>query len=320
MTRFLVSRLLGAGTVLLGMSFVIFALIGLMPGDPVDLLITDNPDITPGQIISLRQIYGVGTPFPVRYWHWVVAALHGDLGFSRMQSRPVLEIIWPALGNTIILTGTAFVIAVMIAVTLGTFAALHRGDLTDRVIGLLAYAGISLPVFWLGLMLIYLFAVTLGWLPAGGMPGQEDGLRGFLAHLALPVLSLVIVEFGGPTRYVRAAMIEVLGQDYIRTARAKGISMRRLVLRHALRNGMIPVVTVIALGLGDLFSGALLTETIFAWSGMGRLIFDSIMGNDYNLALVCLLFTTTAILAANTLADIAYTRLDPRIALGGRRR
>ncbi len=147
---------------------------------------------------------------------------------------------------------------------------MHRGKWLDRLIGLLAYVGISVPAFWLGLMLIYLFAVDLRWLPAGGMPQPEDGARGLLAHLAMPVLTLVIVEIGGPTRYVRAAMLEALRQDYIRTAHAKGLSPSRIVLRHALRNAMIPVVTIIALGMGHLFSGALLTETIFgcaAWAG-----------------------------------------------------
>jgi peptide/nickel transport system permease protein len=320
MMRFLGNRLTAAFVVLVVKSFVIFALIGLMPGDPLDLLLSANPDATPEDVAHLRKIYGVDTPIPVRYWTWLVAAVQGDLGFSRIQHRPVLEIVMPALGNTIILTGIAFAIATVIAVTLGTIAALRRGSLVDRLISLFAFIGISVPTFWLGLLMIYLFAVTLGWLPAGGMPKLEDGTWGWVRHLAMPVLTLVIVEIGGPARYARAAMIEVLGQDYIRTARAKGVSPTRLVLRHALRNAMIPVVTIIALGMGNLFSGALLTESIFAWRGMGRLILEAIMGNDYNLALVCLLFTTATILVANIAADIAYTRLDPRISLGGRRR
>ena len=320
MTRFLLSRAAGAFVVLMAKSFVIFALIGLMPGDPVDLLMNANPDATPEDIAHLRQLYGVDTPIFERYWHWLTAAVHGDFGFSRLQHRPVWDIVIPALGNTIVLTATAFTIATVIAITLGTIAALKRGTWIERAIGLLAYTGISIPAFWLGLMLIYLFAVILGWLPAGGMPRPEEGIRRIFSHLALPVLTLVIVEIGAPTRYARAAMLEVLGQDYIRTARAKGLSSRRLILKHALRNAMIPVVTIIALGMGNLFSGALLTETIFAWRGMGRLILEAIMGNDYNLALVCLLFTTAAILLANILADVAYTKLDPRIGLGGRRK
>lgn len=320
MVRFLSSRLLGAAIVLLLKSFVIFALIGLMPGDPIDLMINANPETSPEQVAHLRAMYGLDLPIGSRYWTWLVAALHGDFGYSRIQHRPVLDIIVPALGNTLILTGAAFVISTTLAVTLGTIAALKRGTWIDRIINLFAFAGISVPSFWLGLLMIYLFAVRLGWLPAGGMPRPEQGFAGMVSHLVMPVLTLVIVETGGLARYARAAMIEVLGQDYIRTARAKGLTDRRMLLRHALRNALIPVLTLLALQLGGLFSGAALTEAMFAWRGMGRLILEAILGNDYNLALVCLLFVTATILVANIFADIAYTWLDPRISLGKRRR
>ena len=319
MIRFLAGRLLAAGLVVAAMSFAIFALIGLMPGDPLDLAINADPDITPAGIARLRQIYGLDMPVGERYWHWVVSALHGDLGFSRTQHRPVLEIVPVALGNTVILTGTAFAAATLIAVALGTLAAVQPGRWADRVVAWLTYLSIALPSFWLGLMLIYLFAVTLGWLPAGGMPRTGEGVGATLAHLAMPVLTLVIVEIGGPTRYVRAAMLEVLGQDYIRAAHARGLSRLRVVARHALRNALIPVVTIIANGLGHLISGALLIETVFAWRGMGQLTLEAVMDNDYNLALVCLLLTTATVLAANILADAAYSWLDPRIALDGTR-
>ena len=320
MLRFVFSRLLGSLVVLAGMSFAIFALIGLMPGDPVDLMAGDGSDTTPESIAYLRLLYGVDTPIATRYWHWVIGLVHGDLGISRLQSQPVLEVIWPALANTILLTATAFIIATGLAIALGSVAALYRGGWPDRVIGLLAYLGISVPSFWLGLMLIYLFAVTLGWLPAGGTPGPDDGAVHGAARMVLPVSTLVLGEVGGPTRYVRAAMIEVLGQDFIRTAHAKGVPPGRLVLNHALRNAMIPVVTIIALGLGHLFSGALLTETVFAWRGMGRMTLEAIQGNDYNLAMICVLLSTAMVLGANILADVAYTLLDPRIALHGGRR
>jgi peptide/nickel transport system permease protein len=320
MIRFLATRSLGAGVTLLVKSFIIFGLIGLMPGDPLDLLIQANPEATPEDVAKLRAIYGVDQPIGDRYWAWLIQALHGNFGYSRAQHRPVLEVILPALGNTLILMGLAFVISTLIAVFLGTVAATQKGRLLDRAINLLAYAGISVPSFWLALVLIYIFAVRLGWFPAGGMPQQGEGLHGWALRLTLPLLALVMVEIGGLTRYARSAMLEVLGQDYIRTARAKGISTPRLLFRHALRNAMIPIATIIALGFGYLFSGALLIENMFAWRGMGRLILEAIMGNDYNLALVCLLFTTAMILVANILADLAYTWLDPRISLGGRRR
>ncbi len=320
MMRFLATRSAGALITLLVKSFIIFALIGLMPGDPLDMLSQANPEATPEEISNLRHIYGVDQPLGARYWAWLVQAMHGDFGYSRMQHRPVMEIIIAGLGNTLVLMGIAFVISTVIAIFLGTIAATRRGSWMDRAINMLAYAGISVPSFWLALVLIYIFAVKLGWLPAGGMPHPGDGATGWASHLLLPVLALVMVEIGGLTRYARAAMIEVLGQDYIRTARAKGITNKRMLFRHALRNAMIPVITIIALGFGHLFSGALLIENMFAWRGMGRLILEAIMGNDYNLALVCLLFTTAMILVANILADLAYTWLDPRIALGGRRR
>ena len=320
MIRFLLGRLFAAGLVLAIMSFVIFALIGLMPGDPLDQAISADPDVTSEGIARLRQIYGVGMSVSERYWHWLASALHGDFGFSRTQHRPVLEIVPVALGNTVVLTGTAFILATLAALVLGTIAAVRPGRWPDRVIALLTHLSISMPSFWLSLMLIYLFAVTGGWLPAGGMPRAGDGVGAMLAHLVLPVLTLVIVEVGGPIRYVRASMLEVLGQDYIRAATARGLSPWRVVVRHALRNALIPVVTVVANGLGHLFSGALLTETVFAWRGMGQLTLEAVMDNDYNLALICLLLTTATVLAANILADAAYSWLDPRITLDGQQR
>lgn len=316
MTRFVLTRLLGALVVLVVKSFVIFALIGLMPGDPIDLLATANPDATAEDITKLRQIYGVDQPITTRYVHWVQGLVQGDWGYSRITHRPVVDIVGPALMNTLVLTATAFAIATTLALILGTLAALHRGSWAERFINLFAFTGISVPGFWLGLLLIYTFAVKLGVLPAGGMP-RDDGDYAPWAYFVLPLCTLVLVEIGGLTRYMRSAMLEVLNQDYIRTARAKGLGATRILWAHALRNAMIPVITVIALGLGHLFSGATLIETIFGWRGMGRLIYEAIMGNDYNLALLCLMLTTALILLANVLADWAYTVLDPRIRLEG---
>jgi peptide/nickel transport system permease protein len=314
MTGFLLNRLLGALVVLALKSFVVFSLIGLMPGDPIDLMVTANPDATAEDLTKLRQIYGVDEPILSRYGHWAGNLLHGDLGYSRLTHRPVVDIVLPALWNTVILTATAFVISTALALVLGTLAALHRHSWLDRGVNLVAFAGISVPGFWLGLLLIYVFAVKLGVLPAGGMP-RDDGRYPAVAYLVLPLATLVFVEIGGLTRYVRSAMIEVLNQDYIRTARAKGLPWQRIVWAHALRNAMIPVSTIVALGFGHLFSGATLIETMFGWRGMGRLVYEAIMGNDYNLALLCLMFTTALILLANFLADVAYSLLDPRISL-----
>ena len=224
----------------------------------------------------------------------------------------------PALGNTVLLLGISFVLAVAIAFLSGIVAAMNQHRKLDYAINLLAFAAISIPSFWLALMMITLFSVTLGWLPASGTESVGGG--GFLdkaRFLVLPVLTLTIVSFGSHTRFVRASMIETLRQDYIRTARAKGAGEGRVVFKHALRNALIPVVTILALDFGFLFSGALIIETIFAYPGMGKLIFDAIMGNDFNLALVTLLFATALTLFCNLAADLAYAWLDPRISYTG---
>ncbi|MCB2100817.1 MAG: ABC transporter permease, partial [Rhodobacterales bacterium] len=217
------------------------------------------------------------------------------------------------MGNEFNLAVVALLFATLLTLVGSLLADLAYTWLAPRV----SFAGISVPPFWLALLLILLFAVTLGWLPAGGQPldpggGFWDGAK----YLVLPAVSLTLASVGGHTRYMRAAMVETLRQDHIRTARAKGLSERRVVLHHALRNALIPVVTIIALDFGYLFSGALITETIFAYPGMGKLIFDAIMGNDFNLALVALLFATGVTLAGNILADLAYAWLDPRIGFG----
>ncbi|MDH3920199.1 MAG: ABC transporter permease, partial [Rhodospirillales bacterium] len=243
---------------------------------------------------------------------WLGAALSGDIGYSRIHARPVMAVLLPALANTVWLMGLSFALALAIALPAGILAALRPRSAVDNAINLLAFAGISIPPFWLAILLIILFAVILGWLPAGGMGG--GGLGSAIAHLALPVATLTLVTVGGIVRFVRAAMMEALRQDYVRTAQAKGLSARQVVLGHALRNAMIPVVTVLALTFGTLFSGALSTETMFGWLGMGKTIYDAIMGNDFNLALVGLLFATLTTLLANLAADVTYAWLDPRIS------
>jgi peptide/nickel transport system permease protein len=303
--------------VLLVMSFLIYALIGLMPGDPIDLMISSNPRMTSEDAARLRALYGLDLPIIERYWHWLSAALHGDFGYSRMQARPAMEVVLPALGNTALLLGISFVLSLALGLWLGVLAAVRPYSRTDHAVNLLAFAGISVPPFWLALLLIIVFAVMLGVLPAGGVPtADEPGVWERLRYAILPIVNLTLASVGGHTRFVRAAMIETLRQDFIRTARAKGIGPRRVVFKHALRHALIPVTTIVALNFGALFSGALITETIFAYPGMGKLIFDSIMNSDFNLALVALLFATLLTLIGNLLADLAYAALDPRIRYG----
>jgi peptide/nickel transport system permease protein len=313
--RYLVHRLVEAALVLLLMSFVIYGLIGLMPGDPIDLMASGNPHITSADVARLKAMYGLDRPLLERYGHWLAQALRGEFGYSRAYGRPVLEVLPPRLANTCLLMGVSFVLALVIALPAGILAALRPRSFLDYGLNLFAFAGISVPSFWLALLLILLFSVELGWLPASGV--ETVGSASFgdrLAHLVLPVLTLTALTAGSVLRFTRSAMLETLRQDYIRTARAKGLGPLGVVLRHALRNAMIPVVTVLALHFGALFSGALIVETMFAYLGMGKLIYDSIMGNDFNLALIGLLFATLLTLASNLGADLIYAWLDPRIS------
>lgn len=312
----LVRRLGQSALVLLVMSFVIYGLIGLMPGDPIDLMISTLPNITPADIARLRELHGLDQPIWQRWWAWLTSALSGDLGTSRLYGAPVEEVILGPLGRSLLLIAASLLLALAVALPIGVMAALRPRGAFDTVANLMAFVGLSMPTFWLGIMLIMLFAVTLGWLPAGGVPPEGGGLAGTLRHMALPVATLAIGTVGQYTRHMRAAMIESLGQDFVRTAQAKGAGRWRIILGHALRNALIPVVTVLALDFGMLFSGALITETVFAWPGMGKLIFDAVMGNDYALALATLLLATAVTLLGNALADAAYGWLDPRIRRG----
>ncbi len=317
MGRYLFSRAVQSLIVLGVMSFVIFGLMGLMPGDPIDLMIQADPKLTPADAAHLRALHGLDQPIHTRYLNWLGAALSGDLGYSRLYAGPVLSVMGPALLNTFALLGAAFALSLCIGLPLGAWAALRPNSGRDYAVNFIAFAGISTPSFWLGLLLIMLFSVALGWLPAGGVATVgEGGLWDRASYLVLPVATLAFANLAGHARYMRAAMIETLRQDFIRTARAKGAGEASVVWRHALRNALIPVITIVGLEFGFLFSGALITETIFAYPGMGKLIFDAVMGNDYNLAVVALLLATLLTLVGNLLADLCYAALDPRISLG----
>ena len=317
MTKYLIQRVTESILVLIAMSFLIYGIMALMPGDPIDVMVQSDPNLTTSDAERLTALYGLDKPLLERYKNWLSSALTGDFGYSRIHNRPTLEILVPRLINTTWLMAASLFLSLILAIPLGIYSALHPYSRSDYFINLLALGGISIPVFWLALMLIILFSVSLGWLPAGGMGSTGDGgLTDRISHMILPVVTLSIASIGSLTRYVRSAMMEVLRNEYIRTARAKGLSRYKIVYKHALRNAMIPVVTVLALSFGTLFSGALITETMFSYLGMGKLIYDSIIGNDYNLALVSLLFATGLVLTGNLLADLAYAWLDPRISYG----
>jgi len=317
--RYIAGRLLESIVVLLVVSFAVYGLIGLMPGDPIDLMVQGDPNLTPEDAKRLKALYGLDQPIIDRYLAWLGNAAQGDFGYSRNHGQPVLDVIGSRIGNTIFLLGISLILSLAIAIPIGIYAALRPYSPLDYAINMFCFAGISIPPFWLALLLIILFSVTLGWLPAGGMATVgASGLLDRLEHAVLPVAALTIASVGSFTRFMRASMIQTLRQDYIRTARAKGVSTTRMVTHHALQNALIPLVTVIALSFGTLFSGALITETMFSWLGMGKMIYDAILGNDYNLALVGLMIATVLTLAGNFLADIGYVWLDPRVTIASR--
>ena len=315
MIRYFSHRVTEAALLLLLMSFVIYILLGLMPGDPIDIMASGDPDMSTDDIIRLKALYGLDRPLIERYWHWLTDAVSGNFGYSRLHTEPVLEVMAPRLWNTTVLMGLSFIFALVIALPLGVLAAMQPRTWIDYAINLVAFAGFSLPSFWLALLLILLFSVTLGWLPAGGVQSVgRDDFADWALHLIMPVTALTLLTMGRIIRFTRASMIEALRQDYVRTAEAKGLSPYGVVVGHAMRNAMIPVVTVLALDFGTLFSGALVIEQIFAYQGMGKLIYDSILGSDFNVALVGLLFATILTLASNLGADLIYGWLDPRIS------
>ena len=314
MIRFTAIRLVEIAAMLVLMSFVIYGLIGLMPGDPIDLMMSADPHLTSADLARLKTLYGVDQPLLTRYWAWAIGALHGDLGYSRLFAAPVTATLLPRLANSLVLMGISFVLAFILSLSFGIAAARRPRSRLDAVVNFGAFIAVSLPTFWLALILILVFAQGLHWLPASGITGSNGDLGDRLRHLVLPVATLTIASIGGYTRYVRATMRDALGQDHIRTARAKGASEARVVWRHALRGALVPIATILALSFGSLVSGALVTEEMFAYPGMGKLIFDAVMGNDYNLALAALLLATAVTMLANLAADLAYAWLDPRVS------
>jgi peptide/nickel transport system permease protein len=290
------------------LSFVFYMLLGLMPGDPIDLAIMADPRLTAEDAARLRALHGLDQPLLGRYLAWAAAVLRGDFGFSRLFAQPVAGLLWPALLSTLVLLGWAVGLAACLGVGLGVVAAL-RPRLSPAVQGLALLAQ-AMPGFWLGIMLIILFAVWLGWLPAGG--AAEEG-QGDWRFLLLPVATLGFGQMAAYARHAAAAMQGALAEPWIRSARARGASEMQVAFGHALPNAAVPLLVLLGLDAGALVSGAVITETLFARPGMGKLIFDAIMGNDYNLALLALLVVAVVTMLGSLAADLAQRALDPRL-------
>jgi peptide/nickel transport system permease protein len=320
MTNYVIRRLLQATLTLFVISVILFGLISSVPGGIMSAY-QENPDFTPEDLARLEKKYGLNDPVPVRYAKWLGNTLQGDWGDSFVSKRPALEEIKDRLPNTMILMGTMLVITLLIAIPLGILSALKQYSIFDHISTTLAFAGQSLPVFWFGLMLIIVFHVNLKHpdgtplLPGSGMStlGAPFSVTDRIEHLILPVAMLAFVSAAGYMRYLRSSMLDVMHEDYVRTARAKGLAERLVIYRHALRNALIPLVTLIGLDLPSLFGGALFTETIFAWPGIGRLYFTAALKTDYPVVMAVLVIYSALIIGSNLLVDVLYAFVDPRI-------
>lgn len=331
MKWYIIKRLLQIIPVILGVTLIAFALIHLAPGDPVRTMLGQHA--TQQEIDDIRAKYGLDQLLYVQYFIWLGDVLQGDLGRSILSHEQVTTEIASRFPNTIELAIAAMLFAILIGVVAGIISATKQYSVADYSVMGLALFGISMPVFWLGIMLMMIFGVFLGWLPIGGridllLPFQR--ITGFMVidsiitlngaalvsvirHLVLPAIALGTIPMAIIARTTRSSMLEVLRQDFIRTERAKGLSERKVIYKHAIRNAMVPVVTVIGLNFGLLLSGAILTETVFSWPGVGRLVVDAVYARDYPLVIGCILVFALVFVIVNLITDILYTYIDPRI-------
>jgi len=311
--RYLVRRLLLLVPVLLGVSIIIFMVLHLSPGDPAEIML--GSQATQADLARLRADLGLTEPLHVQYVRWLGLVVRGDLGRSIWMKRPVLAEVLGRLQATLVLTGAALLLSTVGGVALGIASATRPNSLLDRLSAVASLFGASMPVFWLGIVLMVVFALWLGWLPASGMfsPYGGGGLGDLLVHLVLPAVTLAAASVTIIARLTRSTMLETLGQDYIRTARAKGVVERAVVLRHGLKNALIPIVTVVGVQAGYLLGGAVLTETVFAWPGVGTLMVQGILARDFPLVQGCVLVVALSFVLINLAVDLLYAWLDPRI-------
>lgn len=319
MLIYVTRRLLQTVPLLVFISALIYLLLYLMPGDPLYRMLEDVPNLRPQDYERLRKLYGLDDPIYVQYWKWLWQLIQLNPGYSREYGQPVIEIIVPALKNTLVLTVIAVIIGKAVAILLGIFSAVRQYSIGDYLLTALTFIAYSIPAFWLGLMMIIAFSVKLGWFPTSGIvnpdiaPGTWEATVDWIKHLVLPVTVLATSEIIQVQRFMRSSLLEVLRQDYLTTARAKGLSEQAVIGKHALKNALIPVVTIIAITMPRVIGGSTVVETVFAYPGMGRLLFTSIMGNDYVVAMTVVMIIAVTVVACNLLADILYGWLDPRI-------
>ena len=321
MARYLRRCLGQIAFVVIGIAIINFFLLRLAPGDAAQVMAGEAGSATPEYMAALRHQFGLDQPLYLQFFRYLGNVLTLNLGYSFRQDMPVASLIFQRLPATLLLMGTSIAFAVSIGGTLGFLAARHAGKLADTVISSVALLFYATPVFWIGVMLVMVFSVMLDWLPVGGMASIESGYGGFAyaadvaRHLVLPATTLGLFYLAIYTRLMRASMLEVYGQDFVRTARAKGVRPHRIALRHVLRNALLPILTTLGVQLGSVLGGAILVETVFAWPGLGRLAFEALFARDLNLLLGILFCSSVVVVVINLAVDLAYTALDPRIEL-----
>ncbi|MCR8846025.1 ABC transporter permease [Paenibacillus sp. SC116] len=312
MHKYILRRILQAIPLLIVISIVSFALIKLAPGDPVSSFVT--PDMSPEDVERIRQNMGLDQPIYVQYWHWLVNMLSGDWGYSLINHRPVLTLIMERLPATIGLMGSALFLSLLISVPLSMYAAARKNKAADKVLSLISYIGISIPSFWFGIMLIYLFAVKLQWLPSMGM--RTIGVNSFwdvVKHGILPCTVLVFMNVSVYMRYIRSQTISQLEEDYVQIQYAYGSTTGTVLVRHVLKNTLLPVITIFGMSFPELIAGAFITESVFSWPGMGALGITSVFALDYPVIMGITMISSVMLVIGNLLADILYGIVDPRI-------
>ncbi|MBX3010228.1 MAG: ABC transporter permease [Caldilineaceae bacterium] len=308
---YILRRLFGAIPLLLGISVVIFVLIHLPPGGPADIY-AGSPNVSAEDLAKVHENLGLNDPLPIQYVKWLGGMLTGNWGNSYKDGRPVTTAILERLPATLQLTGAALFLAIALAVPIGIYTATRATKFPRYLVNVLTMLGISVPTFWTGLMVILLFAGRLGWIPTGGRGNPGDWLDQ-LHHLIAPALVLALVSMAGFARYIHSSMIEVMQEDYIRTATAKGLKRRTVITRHALRNASIPVITLLGLEVPRVFSGALVTEVVFSWPGIGRLITEAILGRNYPVLMGAFMLSAVLVIIGNLIADLCYGLVNPQI-------
>ncbi len=319
MRTYLLRRLLVLPLMLLLITIIQFGLIHLAPGDPTTVLFSEVGTVSAEDAARIRALHGLDRPIVVQYLIWVGRMARGDFGISYYQHQPVLDLIADRLPNSLQLMGLAMLLSLVVAIPAGVWVSLHKYTVTDHIVSFLTYFGVSMPSFWFGLMLMWLFAVQLGILPATGMAtiGAPFSLVDRALHLIMPSVVLASANMAQLTRYTRASMLEVLQEDYVRTARSKGLAERVVVYKHVLRNALVSVVTMLALFMPALFGGSFIVESVFAWPGMGRLGINAVYTRDYPLIMGINLILVCMVLMSNLAADLFYAFLDPRIRYDG---